>query len=193
MSLLAYDFRKLVSVFVFSAALAACGGPEEESTPQNTTEQTAGANESDVVESIAQAQHSSSLKCKSPRLAGAKCKKINTAICVKLPTNTSSRDDAGDVSLSVYLQKLQEDVDRLKKLPLAQQTDLPKEQREIAKQRSAALTRLAEFQIGAAQNFAWVVSSAVRVVLESCPRLLTSLSAAAYASLDSAGGGSGRN
>src|ERR1700730_16691754 len=55
-------------------------------------------------------------------------------------------------------------------------------------------TSFQTFQIGAApQNFACVVSSAVRVVLESWPRLLTRLSARAYATLVIGGGGAGRN
>src|SRR4029079_12911813 len=50
------------------------------------------------------------------------------------------------------------------------------------------------FQIGAApQNFASVVSSAVRGVLASWPRLLTWLSARAQAALVVRGGGAGRN
>ena len=49
------------------------------------------------------------------------------------------------------------------------------------------------FQIGGAQNWAIVVSLAVRVVLVSSPRLWTSLIAAAHLGLVSAGGGGGRN
>src|SRR6202035_3189727 len=50
------------------------------------------------------------------------------------------------------------------------------------------------FQMGAEpQNFPAAVWSAVRVVLESWPRLLTSLSASAYATLVTGGGGPGRN
>src|SRR6266851_7702420 len=50
------------------------------------------------------------------------------------------------------------------------------------------------FQIGAApQNLASVVWSAVRVVLESWPRLLTWLSAWAYAAPVIGGGAAGRN
>src|SRR5512146_2877108 len=49
------------------------------------------------------------------------------------------------------------------------------------------------FQIGGAQNLPTTVSSAVLIVLVSWPRLLTSLSARAYASLVRAGGGAGRN
>ena len=49
-------------------------------------------------------------------------------------------------------------------------------------------------QIGAApQNFPIAVWSAVRVVLFSSPRDLTSLKSAAYLALVSAGGGAGRN
>src|SRR5438105_12486044 len=43
------------------------------------------------------------------------------------------------------------------------------------------------------QNLAICVCSAVRVVLSTRPRLLTSLKAAAYSALSSAGGGAGRN
>src|SRR3954447_21671203 len=43
------------------------------------------------------------------------------------------------------------------------------------------------------QNRAICVCSAVRVVLSARPRLLTSLKAAAYSALVSAGGGAGRN
>src|ERR1700738_2985718 len=50
------------------------------------------------------------------------------------------------------------------------------------------------FQSGVAlQNLPATVSSLVRVVLESPPRLFTSLSAVAYVALLTGGGGAGRN
>src|SRR5215813_9174567 len=50
-----------------------------------------------------------------------------------------------------------------------------------------------KFWIGGAQNWPIWVCSGVRVVLVAEPRLCTSFSAAAYALLVSAGGGTGRN
>src|SRR4029078_11691961 len=50
-----------------------------------------------------------------------------------------------------------------------------------------------KFWIGGCQNLPISVWSAVRVVLVAEPRLCTSLSATAYASLVSGGGGPGRN
>src|SRR5438128_10684459 len=50
-----------------------------------------------------------------------------------------------------------------------------------------------KFWIGGFQNLPISVCSAVRVVLVAEPRLCTSLIAAAYAALVSAGGGAGRN
>src|SRR6185312_4481809 len=50
-----------------------------------------------------------------------------------------------------------------------------------------------KFWIGGFQNWPICVCSAVRVVLVAEPRLSTSLIAAAYALLVSAGGGAGRN
>src|SRR6476619_744340 len=50
-----------------------------------------------------------------------------------------------------------------------------------------------KFWIGGLQNLPISVCSAVRVVLVAEPRLSTSFSATAYASLVSAGGGAGRN
>src|SRR5205807_4420617 len=49
------------------------------------------------------------------------------------------------------------------------------------------------FQMGGAQNFAIVVASGVRFVLVSCPRLWTSLMAAAQSAPFRAGGGGSRN
>src|SRR3981081_1050401 len=59
---------------------------------------------------------------------------------------------------------------------------------------SCCVTWFQVFQTGVAlQNLPATVSSVVRVVLESRPRLFTSLSAVAYVALLTGGGGAGRN